>query len=693
MYRDSEHDAAARSEAPPGSVNPFAPIDVASRLKAPHPEAASRRMPPLQPGQLYGTDRRMSPPKPLPSRSEPVEAPARAVPPGMSAPAGLPPYLQRRAPVGQSAVPPPAPDSRVDLYSAPPQASTAPAAAPSSFMEPAREAASEAAPPRRRSRVARHAAQEPPVRREAIPQPASEAQPTAEALPPLPEAPFASSWPPPPQPEAFVPGGEPGEPYAPALKPGAPYPSAAPPPYPQLPMWPFAPDDGARAAQPAEWDSAPFAQWSRPVDEVAAFFAGDFPSPMPEDASAPPAEEPSAQPQAFDFSSPEAPFDAPEPAPYAVSPLRDPFTPAGRFPADAEEPPREAPAFAPPPAVSQDAPPVQTAPPSDRPARPPVRPARVAALIAAFVMLAFCAIEGGRILSDLSRNERQMEDLRADFRERTGIDLQNGAARVDLLPAGQTFAPTAAPQTTPPVQTPSPTPVIPIRENAVQSLNKRDTSLVQETAVPSDTPAPRTRLTEYPGNPLKNVVESLQPLIAQNGDVVGKLTIPGVLEEVVVQRNNTYYLTHSYQGWSSAAGAVFADESCSLRYPPENLLLRGQSNVPGKTFAPLLQYATAGRDFVASATTATLTTLYEEADYVLFAVIVADSDPASEGYFNYASHPTFATDESMLSYVESARAHSLYPFSVDVQASDRLLTLATIGSGSDCVVLLFRQAR
>ena len=187
-------------------------------------------------------------------------------------------------------------------------------------------------------------------------------------------------------------------------------------------------------------------------------------------------------------------------------------------------------------------------------------------------------------------------------------------------------------------------------------------------------------------------MDSLLPLCAENADVIGRLTIPGVLDEVVVKRNNTYYLTRNYRGASSDAGAVFADESCSLRIPPENLLLRGQSAVEGKTFAPLWQCATAGRDFVASAASATLTTLYEQAQYTLFAVIVADSDPASGSYFNYGSHPTFATDEAMLTYVESARTHSLYQFNVDVQASDRLLTLATIG-GDSCLVLLWRMDR
>ena len=49
----------------------------------------------------------------------------------------------------------------------------------------------------------------------------------------------------------------------------------------------------------------------------------------------------------------------------------------------------------------------------------------------------------------------------------------------------------------------------------------------------------------------------------------------------------------------------------------------------------------------------------------------------------------------MLIYVESARKHSLYNFNVDVAASDRLLTLATLGNGTDsrCLVLIYRMLR
>ena len=162
---------------------------------------------------------------------------------------------------------------------------------------------------------------------------------------------------------------------------------------------------------------------------------------------------------------------------------------------------------------------------------------------------------------------------------------------------------------------------------------------------------------------------------------------------MVMQRNNTYYLTHNSIGSACEYGAVFADQSCTLRMPPENLLLRGQGGVPGKTFEPLWKYVSGGREFVAANMTARLTTIYEEESYVLFAVIVADNTASGAQYFNYASNPTFTTDEAMLRYVESARERSLYKINVEVAASDRLLTLATLGNGPNTLVLMYRMVR
>lgn len=308
-------------------------------------------------------------------------------------------------------------------------------------------------------------------------------------------------------------------------------------------------------------------------------------------------------------------------------------------------------------------------------------------------MLVFCLLVGGRSVMEIADNEREMARMRDAYRERTGMELGSDAAgRVELLPAGQTYVPAATPTPTMYAATPVPSPIIPINEAAIASLNGRETAGTADQPQQATVGSARTRLTSYPKNSLRNVQESLTALLAQNGDVVGRLVIPDVLDEVVLQRNNTYYLNHTLLGTSNNAGSVFADESCSLRMPPENLLLRGIGSVPNEVFNPLWQFISGGSSFAAAHTSAQLTTLYEDERYFLIAVLVAGSDPRGDNYFNYASYPTFTTDEAMLSYVESLRQHSLYAFGVDVQATDRLLTLSTLGDDNS-LVLVYRMAR
>lgn len=477
---------------------------------------------------------------------------------------------------------------------------------------------------------------------------------------PLPEdAPAAASA---PQPSEWAPPGPlaPGTPYgAPAYPPAAPYGADG---YPPESPYSFAPSYGMGAGQPYAYSQE--APWSggEPAWGDVPFF----------DEEPQPAYQPEAPYPNQELYPPESAYQQPEPE------WKDPFTPARGHVEEA----------------SQTAQPARkpAAPDPKAHARPKLRPARVAAVCAAALMLVFCLAVGGRTILEIAANEREMSELRADYRERTGQELGSGAARVDLLPAGQTYVPTATPTPTMYAATPVPSPIIPINEAAIASLNGRETADPSAQPQEAAVSGARVRLSSYPKNPLHNVQPSLTELLAQNGDVVGRLVIPDVLDEVVMQRNNTYYLNHTLLGTNSEAGSVFADESCSLRMPPENLLLRGQSSVPGKVFNPLWQFISGGSSFAAAHTTAQLTTLYEDERYFLIAVLVAGSDPRADNYFNYASQPTFTTDEAMLSYVESLRQHSLYAFGVDVQATDRLLTLATLGEDNS-LVLVYRMAR
>ncbi len=397
-------------------------------------------------------------------------------------------------------------------------------------------------------------------------------------------------------------------------------------------------------------------------------------------------------------------FSAPPTQPY---PAADPFftaqtdrrAPQDTLPFSASR--RSAPYDAVPPA-----PPMPPLPPEDRQG-PPEMPHgeeqphtlgswmryswRMALLIACALAIGLAGIEVAKMVGSLMTNEKQVAKTREEYFALAGVGTDAPISGVELLPAGQTYAPTATPQV---VRTPTPAPRINQNDPLIGVLDGGNTADTQA-ETPTATTAARSKLTQYPDNPLLNIRDAFTKLRQQNGDVIGLLTIDGVLEETVVQRNNTYYLTHNARGLYGAGGAIFVDESITLKKPPENLLLRGQVTVEGKLFAPLMQYGQSGTAFIAQHGIIRCDTIYEEALYVVFAVIHADSNTTSGEYFNYGGYTTFQNDSQMLSFVQNARAHSICNIDVDVQATDRLLTLACVPRDGETAswVLLCRKLR
>ncbi len=315
-------------------------------------------------------------------------------------------------------------------------------------------------------------------------------------------------------------------------------------------------------------------------------------------------------------------------------------------------------------------------------------PARLALYVAVSLALLFCLIEGLKIVRSLSEDDRAP----SGFADEYGQPADGGqpANGVELLPAGVTYAPTATPIA---VATPTPTPRISQYDPLIGVM---DSGGAQPSAnLPTPTPAVRTRLSKYPGNALLSVSAAFEAQRKENPDVVARLTIDGLLDETVVQRNNTFYLNHNARGLLGTTGAVFVDEGCQLKKPPENLLLRAQANTEGKLFAPLLAYENGGGAFVAQHGIVRCDTIYEEAQYVIFAILRADSVINTDAYFNFAAYPTFASDTQMMNYVNAARERSVIRIDVNVQPGDRLLTLATVAEGSDTtsLVILCRMLR
>ena len=333
---------------------------------------------------------------------------------------------------------------------------------------------------------------------------------------------------------------------------------------------------------------------------------------------------------------------------------------------------------------------MQEPPPPPVPPKPPRRfePWRTTVVLCCVAGLLFCGVEIYRIAQNIVKSETELRQYRELYLHENNEDFSRHAEAVALRPPGETYPPTASPV---PQVTPTPTPRIAQNDPLIAAMAEG-----QPTQDPAATPEPvlRTTLERYPENPLLIPSDEIAALQVENEDIVGRLMIDGLLNEIVVQRNNTYYLNHNAMGAYSGYGAVFADETMSLRSPPENILLYGRTSNPGKVLEPLKGYLTGGLDFASRYAFLSLNTLYEDARYVIIAIVQASADPAAADYFDY-KHLAFETDEEMLAFASKAIGRSTYIFNVPVAPTDRLLTLVTLSDGEDkeSLIIVCRMLR
>ena len=203
-------------------------------------------------------------------------------------------------------------------------------------------------------------------------------------------------------------------------------------------------------------------------------------------------------------------------------------------------------------------------------------------------------------------------------------------------------------------------------------------------------PLPRTFVTPLPMQSYATR-ERFLPLLAINSDVVGWLTIEGVLDLPVVQRDNAFYLTHNFEGKTSAAGTLFLDSSYSIAPPVEALLIHGHNMRDGSMFGQLLKYRK--QRFYAKHWMIRFETLYEESNYVVFAAFDMVNDMNSPFYYPY-NDAKFDTDRQFNLFIAGVRQRSLFQSEVNVLPTDALLLLSTCATGKGSyLVIVARKIR
>ncbi|MCR4615679.1 MAG: class B sortase [Clostridiales bacterium] len=174
------------------------------------------------------------------------------------------------------------------------------------------------------------------------------------------------------------------------------------------------------------------------------------------------------------------------------------------------------------------------------------------------------------------------------------------------------------------------------------------------------------------------ILDKLKPVYAVNSDVAGWLRIPNTpIDTVVVKgKDNSHYLKTDIYGKFTKYGDIFMDYRCTIDNLKRNTILFGHTTYDyQQVFAGLYNYK--DPEFFKANPVIEFDTLTKEYKWKIFAVFFTSVEPKDDnGYvFNYI-RPTFS-DRSFSGYMNQVAQRALYSTGVDVNSSDKILTLST----------------
>lgn len=224
-------------------------------------------------------------------------------------------------------------------------------------------------------------------------------------------------------------------------------------------------------------------------------------------------------------------------------------------------------------------------------------------------------------------------------------------------------------------------------------LRQYEVTFPKASSPETDTAAPTTDpvLGGWPGNPSRTISAALQKLRKRNRDVIGWLSIPDMLEQAVVQRDNTWYLKRDYLGNHNANGALFLEEGISLWTRPDTYIIFGHNMKTGEMFGSLRLYEDLG--YYRRHAVIVFNALYEDGKYVVFAVADVDTEQHMSRYVPFMQLPGMEAEQRNAS-IQKLKAISCIRSPIQADTDDQLLLLVTCeGSEENRRVVAARRLR
>ena len=183
---------------------------------------------------------------------------------------------------------------------------------------------------------------------------------------------------------------------------------------------------------------------------------------------------------------------------------------------------------------------------------------------------------------------------------------------------------------------------------------------------------------------LPDMLAEYKPLYAANSDTIGYLKVPGTSIDTVVVQSDTdngltgqyKYLRNGFYGEYNRYGNVFLDYRCGKYTLSTNTILYGHTTEDHQqVFYDLVKYQDPA--FFKQNPIVEYSTLYNHYKWKVFAVFATTINASDDGgyIFDYI-YPTM-DEEDMEGYLAAVNERTFYNTGVDVQPTDKILTLST----------------
>ena len=173
------------------------------------------------------------------------------------------------------------------------------------------------------------------------------------------------------------------------------------------------------------------------------------------------------------------------------------------------------------------------------------------------------------------------------------------------------------------------------------------------------------------------IMEKYKGLYEENNDLIGWLSIPGMVIDYPVMQNedNEYYLHHSFYGEEDKYGCLFVKDFVDVNAPSTNFIIYGHNMKDGSMFGDLDEYRE--ESFLQEHPLVYFNTLYEERTYEIMAVFLSQIYESDDDVFKYYEFYQADTEEEFLSFYEAITGMSLYKTGVTAEFGDEFLMLST----------------